>query len=151
MQHTPLDPQRAEMMRARFEEAPFNSKLAVRGDKFELGRAVLSIDYAEENTTVVDIVHGGAIAGLIDCAATAAAWTTVEDTAPMRGITIGLVVNYVAAARSTAIYADARIVRQGRSITHVDCVVRDDGDSIVATSSVIYKLSGFPDHGAPKE
>lgn len=138
---TKLPEEMAANLADRFENAPFNKKLGVKGVLFERGRAVLALDFADENITVSDIVHGGAIAGLVDCAATAAAWTTIDNPTEYNGITIDLTLNFIASARSSAIQADAYIIRQGRSITYLECTVTDTDGQVISKSLVTYKLS----------
>lgn len=143
----PLPGKFASALKQRFEASPFNRKLGVRGECFEVGRAVLRLDFATENTTVADIVHGGAIAALVDCAATAAAWTTVDDPPSHRGITVDLALNFIASGRSAALLADARVIRRGRSITYLECTVTNEEGEVVSKALVTYKLSRIaPSH-----
>jgi uncharacterized protein (TIGR00369 family) len=139
-----MDDERARAMKALFENAPFNRKLGVEGVLFEPGRAVLKMPFTPENTTIADVVHGGAILALADMAATAAAWTTVEEPAKHRGITADLSLSFIAAGRSQTLSADARIIKQGRSLTYLEVTVFDEAEEVVAKSLVTYKLSRIP-------
>ena len=58
MSETELPAQRAAALKRTFENAPYSKKLGVTAVRFELGRAMFVLDYAPENTTVEDIVHG---------------------------------------------------------------------------------------------
>ncbi len=124
-----------------FDNAPFHRKLGAVGTTFERGRAVMRLDHSESNTTLPDRIHGGAILALIDCAATAAAWTTIDKPEDYQGTTVGLTTNFIAPGRSQALSADARIVRQGRTLTHLECVVTDADGGTVAKALITYKLS----------
>lgn len=125
----------------RFENAPFNKKLGVKVEAFERQHAVLSMEYVPENTTVKDIVHGGAIAALVDCAATAAAWSTIDDPLAYRGITIDLTLNYLASAHACTLMADAKILKQGKTVTYLEVTVTGQNGESVSKSLVTYKLS----------
>ena len=141
MSEVSLTPEHVAALKERFENAPFNKKLCVAGEIFEKNRAVLRMDFREDHVTVGDIVHGGAILGLIDCAATAAAWTTVSDPQDYRGITVDLTGNFIASARGESLRADARILKQGKTLTYLECEVTNEADELVSKSLITYKLT----------
>jgi uncharacterized protein (TIGR00369 family) len=132
-------------------KSPFAVTLGVQHERVEADRVVVRLPFSENNVTVGDMVHGGAIASLIDVAATGAAWSGLDDPAGYRGTTIGLSVSYLAAARSTGLVADARVRRRGRSVCFIDVSVRDDSEQEVASAQVTYKLSGPPKQKQPAE
>ncbi len=64
--------------------------------------------------TIGDVVHGGAVPALIDTAAMTAAWSAIEfDGEPPKGTTVGLTVDYLAAARAQELLAEAKVLRRG--------------------------------------
>ena len=136
-----LSEDRRVAIKNQFENAPFNKKLGVSGRHFEYGRAVLALEYSDDNTGMANIIHGGAILALVDCAATAAAWTTVEVARDYRGITVDLSGNFIAAGRSQALTADAKVIRRGGSLTFLECTVTNEDDDVVSKSLITYKLS----------
>jgi uncharacterized protein (TIGR00369 family) len=87
-------------------------------------------------------VHGGAIAGLVDTAATAAFWAKSGLGPGARGTTIGFSLSFLAAGRGVDLVADARVRRRGREICNGEVVVRDARGAEVAQAIVTYKLSG---------
>lgn len=138
------DTQRARLA-TQFEGSPFSRKLGVQAATFETDRAVLRLPFAEENTTIADIVHGGAILTLADIAATAAAWTGVDDPQQYRGLTADMSLSFVAAARRQALLADARVIRRGGTLTFIDVTVSSESGATVAKALVTYKLSRAPE------
>ena len=85
--------------------------------EIEDDRAVLVLPFAEEVVTIGDVVHGGAVSALVDTAAMAASWSAIEfDGEPPKGTTVGLTVDFLAAARAQNLVADARVLRRGRSL-----------------------------------
>ena len=133
---------------AAFDQAIVRSKYGTRlgaaTEQVEPNRVVVRLPYREDNVTVGDIVHGGAIASLIDIAATGAAWSGVDDPARYRGTTIGLHVSYLAAAHATDLVAEATVRRRGKSVCFLDVVVRSDKGDEIASAQVTYKLSASP-------
>ena len=128
-----------EMIRGSIGLSPFGVQLGVQVERVVPDEVVVKLPYSERLTTVGDIVHGGAIASLIDIAATAAAWSGAKIEDNPRGTTVALTVNYLSAARGQDLTAVARVVRRGRAITVCEVKV-DQRDSQVAQALVTYKL-----------
>lgn len=129
-----------DVMREFMEHSPFGKHLGYELETIETDRAVLKMPYAPELATAGDLVHGGAVASLIDTAATAAAWARDEVADGARSSTVGMTVNYLAPANGQDLTAESRVLRRGRSIVHCDVEVRDPEGAAVAHGVVIYKL-----------
>ena len=81
------------------------------------------------------------IAALIDKAGTAAAWSYLDIPEGTLGATVGMNVNFLAAAWSDMV-AEARTVRRGGSIVVIDIDVKGvENGEIFAKGMVTYKLS----------
>jgi uncharacterized protein (TIGR00369 family) len=89
-----------EFIAAATAGAPFGKHLGFECAELGDGRAVFRLPFREQNVTIGDMVHGGAIASLVDTAATAACWTTPDLPENPRGSTVGFSINYLDAARS---------------------------------------------------
>ena len=122
------------------EGSPFVRKLGVVTDKLEPDTAVLTLPYEPSLATIGDVVHGGAISSLIDTAAAAAAWAGVETAEAVRGTTVAISVNFVAAARGQDVTATARVARRGKNLAFIDVDVSTPDGSLVAKALVTYKL-----------
>jgi uncharacterized protein (TIGR00369 family) len=120
--------------------SPYVKHLGMQLLSLEKDRATLSLPFADELITVGTTVHGGAIASLIDMAATVAAWAGAEVTASTRGATVALTVHYLAAAQKEDIQATARVLRRGRSLVYLDVEVQGASGALVAKGMVTYKL-----------
>lgn len=87
------------------------------------------------------LVHGGAIAALIDSVGVLAIKATIPDVAG--GSTVSMTVNYLAPAQKIGLIAEAHIIRRGRSIVFLDVdVLAPDGERIAKgqlTYKVVYK------------
>ena len=121
--------------------SPLAVKLGIEIVSAAAGEAHYRLPFTESNTTIADVVHGGAILTLADTAATGAVWSEVEQPERYRGLTTNLSHAFLSAARAVDLHAHARVVRRGRSLVfcQVD-VVSATGDA-VATAQVTYKLS----------
>jgi uncharacterized protein (TIGR00369 family) len=119
--------------------APLGRLLGIALERVEPDLAVLRLPFRDEVTTLGDLVHGGAIAALVDVAATAAAWTGARLERNPRGTTVGLTVNYMAAARGADLRATARVIQRGRALVICEVSVAG-GEREVARALVTYKL-----------
>jgi uncharacterized protein (TIGR00369 family) len=121
--------------------SPFVLHLGIRLESIEPDRARLAMPYRDELATIGDVVHGGALSALVDTAAMAASWSAHElEDGQLRGTTVGLSVNFVAAARGLQMTADARVIRRGKSLCFCDVDVTDGAGRLVAKGIVTYKL-----------
>ena len=129
-----------DLLRDLIVSSPLANHLGIALGEVEVDRARLVLPFAEHNVTIGDTVHGGAIVTLIDTTAVTAAWATDELPENLRGTTVSLTVNFLAAARSQEISAEARVIRRGRSLSYIDVDVSDAGGELVAKGLVTYKM-----------
>jgi uncharacterized protein (TIGR00369 family) len=132
-------PDPAALVRGWLEHSPFASHLGLRLESLGHGEAELALPYEDKLATMGDVVHGGAIATLLDTAGMAAAWS--DDTVPenLAGATVSMSVSFTAAARATDLTARARVVRRGRSLCFCEVTVTDAADSVVAHGSMVHR------------
>jgi uncharacterized protein (TIGR00369 family) len=134
-------PTRLEIMREFVPASPLVKHLGMQLQRLERDRAELVLPFDERLATLADVVHGGAIASLIDTAGMAATWAD-PDVEPdnVAGATITLNVEYIAAARGKDLLAVATVVKRGRSLCFTDVLVTEPGGRVVAKGSVVQRF-----------
>jgi uncharacterized protein (TIGR00369 family) len=130
----------ADFIRQFFPDSPFVAHLGFQLTDIQPGVAILTLPFASALVTIGTIVHGGAIASLIDTAAMVAAWSEVEVPAKARGTTVNLSVAYLAPAEKEDLQAVARVLRRGRNLVYLDVEVRSASGNAIAKGLVTYKL-----------
>lgn len=130
----------AEVMRSFLTASPFAAHLGLELRSIDADRATLCLPFSPPLATMGDVVHGGAIGALVDTAAMAAAWAVDELPAELRGSTVGLTVDFLAAARGRDLTATARVLRRGLSLCFCEVEVAEDDGRLVAKGLVTYKL-----------
>lgn len=120
--------------------SPFPALVGLRLDEIDEDRVVMSLPFRDELVTMGSVVHGGAIATLIDSAASCAAWATPTPPENMRGSTAALNVSYLAAADRADLRAEARVLKRGRSLTFIEVDVTDGTERLLAKGTATYKL-----------
>ena len=121
---------------------PFGKLLGMSVEALDPERVAVRMAFRPEVTTHSDVVHGGAIASLVDVAATAAAWYGADPDKVRRGATVGFTLNYLSAGRGSDLIADARVIKRGKSLCVCEVKVCGTGEDspLVATALVTYKI-----------
>jgi uncharacterized protein (TIGR00369 family) len=129
-----------DVVRGAIVGSPFGSLLGM--ELVDLGNDVVRVKlpFRDDVTTLGSLIHGGAIAALVDVAATAAAWTGADLMRSPRGTTIGFSLNFLQGAVGSDITANATIIQRGKSVQVCEVDVRNDAGAHVARAIVTYKL-----------
>src|SRR3954447_6676383 len=121
-------------------QSPFVAKLGVVIDKLDDDEVRLRLPWDPTNTTVGDMVHGGAIATLADLTVMAAAWCGAQVPDNMRGVTVSVALDYMAPARATELIGVGRVLRRGRSLVNCEAEILDPSGTLVAKALATYKV-----------
>ncbi len=131
-----ITPEREQIIREKFEVNHFPRLLGIEIDSIEPSRARLSVEVRQELLQLQGVMHGGAIASLID---TAVAFAIISVSEPQdRFTTVEMKVNYLSAIREGRVVADARLIRDGRRIIVADCDVFDSQGKLAAKGLLTY-------------
>ncbi len=131
-----ITPEREQIIREKFEVNHFPQLLGIEIDSIEPSRARLSVEVRQELLQLQGVMHGGAIASLID---TAVAFAIISVSEPQdRFTTVEMKVNYLSAIREGRVVADARLIRDGRRIIVADCDVFDSQGRLAAKGLLTY-------------
>jgi uncharacterized protein (TIGR00369 family) len=131
---------RREIITGFVPASPLVGLLGIELESVEPDVARLRLPFRPELATMGDVVHGGAIAALLDTASMAAAWS--DDAVPESpaGATVSMHVDYVSAARGVELLATARAVRRGRSLCFCEVEVTDPGGGVVAKGLAVHRF-----------
>jgi uncharacterized protein (TIGR00369 family) len=129
-----------DLLRQRFERAPYHRSLGVRIESIEPDRVRLRVPYKDENSNPGRALHGGVTASTIDIAGALAAWTGIDDRPDLEASTLDLSVNYLAAAIGEDIVATAGVLRRGKEIVYSEVDVRTEAGKRIAVGLVTYRL-----------
>lgn len=125
-------------------KSPFAKPLGLQVVAAEIDRVVLRLPFRPDLATVGSIVHGGAIATLIDIAGAAASASGIADDDTAGGATAQLTVAYLAPADGRDIEAEAVVAHRTRSQTLSDVSVRDAEGTLLAKGTVISRIFRKP-------
>ena len=116
------------------------------------GTCTSRINLREHHFNSNQVVHGGVISGLIDCAAGIAVRSVRDpaDIAERPNATSDLHVQYLAAAKGTELVATATVLKAGRTAFFVGVDVADDAGRLVARGSGTFVASAGHVPPSPK-
>ena len=109
---------------------PFIQHLKIQTDALGKGTARLSVPITKELTNSLGTAHGGVIMSLLDVALCTAARTLHPDSIGV--ITIDLSTSFIGGATSARLVADARVLKDGRSMSFVEAEAKNEDGSLVA-------------------
>lgn len=136
MSQAEINPQKLERARAAFASVAYAKFLGLRLGEIRHGAASIHLDVRDELRQNQGVVHGGAIASLIDTASAFAVLTQIE--LDERVTTTDLTIHYLRPATKGCLTATARVIRGGRRLFVLSVEVHDEGHSLIATAVTTY-------------
>ena len=121
-------------------QSPFVAKLGIVADQLGDDEVRLRLPWDPSNVTLGDMVHGGAIATLADVTVMAAAWCGAQAPPELRGVTVSMALDFIAAARATDVIGVGRVLRRGRLLTNCEAEIVDPDGRLLAKALATYKV-----------
>jgi uncharacterized protein (TIGR00369 family) len=112
------------------KKIPYLQHLRIQTDELGEGTARLSLPVEPHLTNSLGTAHGGVIASLLDVALCTAARTLHPDSIGV--ITIDLSVSFIGGADGKRLLADARVLKDGRSMSFVEAEAKNADGTLVA-------------------
>ena len=109
---------------------PFLQHLKIQTDALGEGSARLSMPIEAHLTNSLGTAHGGVIMSLLDVALCTAARTLHPESVGV--ITIDLSTSFIGGASGKRLLADARVLKDGRSMSFVEAEAKNEDGSLVA-------------------
>ena len=96
----------------------------------EPGHAVIEFQATEAHQNPMGTLHGGVLCDIADAAMGMAYASNLNDGESFT--TLELKINFLKAVRKARLRADGRVIKQGRTVGLIECVVTDEEGSLVA-------------------
>ena len=129
------DEQRRRVERMR-EAVPFLKLLGIEVESVGAGTATLLLPVREELTRNDGIIHGGAVASVIDSAFAFAIIPLLAENE--RTVTVDLTIHYLRPLSGGTSKTVARVVRAGRRVITVSAELFDENEKLAATALSTY-------------
>lgn len=121
-----------ERLREAFERVPFAHLLQLELGEMRRGSATLHMKVRDDLRQNNGVVHGGAIASLVDSAAAFAVLTILEK--DQNSTTVDLTIHYLRPLLEGRATAHARVLRAGRRILTITVEVLNESKVVIATA-----------------
>jgi uncharacterized protein (TIGR00369 family) len=119
-----------EFTREYQKKIPFVTHLKIVTESLGEGVARLSLPIEKHLTNSLGTVHGGVIMSLLDVALCTAARTLHPDSVGV--VTIDLSTSFIGGAGGARLMADARVLKDTRSMSFVEAEAKNEDGSLVA-------------------
>ncbi len=119
-----------------FASVPYAKFLGLELGEMKPGEASLHLEVRDELRQNRGVVHGGAVASLIDTASAFAVVTQLEPNE--RVTTTDLTIHYLRPVTAGRLTATARTVRAGRRLFVLSVEVMDNQQKLIATAVTTY-------------
>jgi uncharacterized protein (TIGR00369 family) len=131
-----LSANQLERVQKALATVPFAKLLGIELEDVAPGIATLGFEIRDDLKQNHGVVHGGAIASLID---TATAFAIISLLPPdEHATTVDLTISYLRPLRNGRAHATARVVRPGRRLIVVSAELVDDAGKLAATALTTY-------------
>lgn len=131
-----ISPEHLEKMRNVLREVPFAHLLGIELVTATHGSATLRLELRSNLKQNHGVLHGGAMAALID---TATAFAIVSQLkSPEKFTTVDLSINYLRPLTEGAATCQARLIRAGRRLFTISAEVHDDAGKLAAIALSTY-------------
>jgi uncharacterized protein (TIGR00369 family) len=137
----PLPPERAELWSnfGRWETVYFPRHVGIALEEVRVDYTRMRLAFRPELNQPAGVVHGGAIASLIDTVVVPAIGSGYTEMRPM--FTVNMQVQYMDAVRGEDAIAEAWVEKRGRSLVFLRVEVRTASDVLAATGALVYKVA----------
>ena len=128
--------ERLKRIERAIDAVPYAQLLGIELEKVTPGEAILTLAIRPELSQNHGVVHGGAIASLIDTATAFAILTLLGP--EERVTTVDLSISYLRPGFEGQLRASARVLRQGRRLFATSADVTNEAGTLLATALSTY-------------
>ena len=136
MNENKLNEARVARIHEAFASVPYAKFLGLELGEMKPGEASVHLEVRDELRQNRGVVHGGAVASLIDTASAFAVVTQLEPNE--RVTTTDLTIHYLRPVTAGRLTATARTVRTGRRLFVLSVEVMDNQQKLIATAVTTY-------------
>jgi uncharacterized protein (TIGR00369 family) len=112
------------------KKIPYIAHLDIQTDALGEGSARMSVPVVKNLTNSMGTAHGGVIMSLLDVAVCTAARTLHLDS--LGAVTIDMSTSFIGGGAGSKLIAEARVLRDTRSMTFVEAEAKNEDGSLVA-------------------
>lgn len=132
----PLPPEEVARLREAFSRIPYARLLGLELEEVARGAAAVSVESRAELERFSGIMHGGAIASVVDTASAFAVLSLLEP--GEQTVTVDLTLQYLRPVSGGRLKARGRVLRAGRRLVSVCVEVTNESGALVSAALTTY-------------
>ncbi|WP_404407836.1 PaaI family thioesterase [Jeotgalibacillus malaysiensis] len=119
-----------------FIHQPFDEFLGLQYERTDEKSVKVTLPIKQLYINSSEVVHGGIISSLADVAMC----NTIgaDENNIQKVVTVDLNVTFLKGAKGDFLYAYAHAVKEGRNLTHADCLIYDEKDQLIAKAKGVF-------------
>ncbi|HEV2422583.1 MAG TPA: PaaI family thioesterase [Candidatus Acidoferrales bacterium] len=122
----------------RFHFSNTARQFGFRLESAEVGRAKLRMNVQPRHMQIHGVVHGGVLASLADTAGGLALYLALPRGS--RAATVEMKINFLEPVQNGTVFAEARILRQGKYLAVLECDLTDERGRMVAKALMTFSV-----------
>jgi len=131
----------SELMELFLPNSPFVAEMGITLAEISDGKAKLLMPFRPELVTIGDMVHGGAIAALVDITAMVTSWAGADVPEKLRGVTVSLSTEFIDSANAEDLFGEGTLLRRGATLSMSEVEIRSAVDQrLIAKALATYKV-----------
>lgn len=123
-------------METEFVDCAFDAFLKVKYEKISETNLKVTLPIEPLYLNSVGIVHGGIICSLADIAM--GNTFGVDENKKQTIVTADINTTFLKGAKGKYLIADSTIIKKGKRLSHVDCIIYDENNDVVAKAKGIF-------------
>ena len=120
------------------DQSKFAQLLGLHFEEIRLNYARMRLPFRPEVTQPAGVMHGGAIASLIDTAVVGAIFSALDE--PRMIVTVDLHIHYISALKDEDAIAQAWVRHRARSTVFLGVEVRSSSNTLIAHGELCYRV-----------
>lgn len=137
-----LSPEQLVRLRETFERIPYLRLIGLEFVSAARGEARFALEHRAELTRHEGLMHGGAVASLMDTASAFAVLTMLSE--GQTTVTVDLTIHFLRPVLGGRVEATARVLRAGRRLATLTIDVTDSAGKLKATATTTYAILSAP-------
>ena len=129
--------QQVAYVQQRIDSNPFSKLLHLKAVSLWPDGAELEMPIQLRVMQMLGLVHGGALATLVDSATACAIWPRLE-TEGLKAVTLEMKINFLASPQGKFCRSRAELIRYGRTTAYLEAGVTDAGGKLCCRASATY-------------
>ncbi len=127
---------------AEYGDFPLRRYLGIEMVEAEPGTGLARVQLAEQHANPNDVAHGAVLFAMVDTAMGQATMSLLDEGLFCASVDVQM--RFIRPVSTGVVVAEAKVLKKGRSVVHLEAHVADDADRLIATASGTFAIITMP-------